>query len=68
MFFLICLTIVTALRQPATWEIPEQINWAYTQQVCTLQLAKALCTLIGMGRDFASSSMFAALRYCVESA
>jgi hypothetical protein len=63
----ICLAIDTTLRQPASWKIPEQINWAYVQQVCTPHLAKALCTLVGMGRDFASSSVFAVLRYCVDS-
>jgi hypothetical protein len=64
----ICLTIDTALRQAAAWPIPEQINWGYAKQVCTPQLAKVVCTLVGMGRDFASSSVFAALRYCLESA
>jgi hypothetical protein len=68
LFSLICLTIDTALRQPATWPVPEQINSAYVQQVCTPRLAKALCTIVGMGRDFASSGVFAALRYCVDSA
>jgi hypothetical protein len=65
----ICLAIDTTLRQPAErYYSPEQINSAYAQQVCTPQLAKALCTLVGMGSDFASSSVLAALRYCMESA
>jgi hypothetical protein len=64
----ICLAIDTTLRQPAALLRPEQINWAYVQQVCTPHLAKALCALVRMGGDFASSSVFAALRYCVDSA
>jgi hypothetical protein len=63
----ICLAIDTTLRQPAADSTPEQINCAYAQRVCTRQPAKALCTLVGMGREFASSGVFAALRYYVES-
>jgi hypothetical protein len=68
MFSFICRTMDLALRQPATWLDPEQIKWADVQQACTPYLAKALCTIVGMGRAFARSTVFAALRYCVDSA
>jgi hypothetical protein len=69
----ICTTIDTALRQPAETNsrdrilVPECINTAYAAQVCTPELASALCDLVVLGADYASSSLFCALRYCVDS-
>jgi hypothetical protein len=57
----ICLAIDSALR------IADEINRAYAAAVCTTGLAKALCDLMVLGPEYASSALFAAMRYVVDS-
>jgi hypothetical protein len=67
----ICLAIDCALRQPEVHskfehpQIPELLNSEYAAVVCTSSLAKALCDLLVLGTEYASSALFAALRYVV---
>jgi hypothetical protein len=70
----ICLAIDATLRRPPQtdrWDreviAPEEINAAYAKRVCTRSLAKALCGIVALGPDYASSAVFAALRYFIES-
>jgi hypothetical protein len=69
----ICTTVDAALRQQERLNstggiiVPEQVNTAYVARVCTPALAKALCALVALGRDYASRAVFAALRYFVNS-
>jgi hypothetical protein len=64
----ICTTIDVALRHDGIcFPYFEQINTSYASQVCTPQLAKALCDIIVLGREYASSPVFAALRFVIDS-
>jgi hypothetical protein len=57
----ICLAIDSALRMAT------EINTTYAAAICTPGLAKALSDLAVLGPEYASSALFAAMRYVVDS-
>jgi hypothetical protein len=70
----ICSTMDAVLRQPPETNkyggviVAEQVNTDYAGRVCTQALAKALCDLVALGPEYASSALFGALRYFVDTA
>jgi hypothetical protein len=69
----ICLTIDTALRDPPQQEnwarfiTPDKVNTSFDQEICSGALAKSLCDLVALGTTYASSTLFGALRYFVDT-